>query len=82
MASTKFAMIVAASAHGTTRSIVIFIKPKNRDASEIVDLMKKDKKILIKVYKDIPDMGDCLRVSIGESEVMDIFIEALEDIDR
>ena len=60
----------------------IFIKPKNRDASEIVDLMKKDKKILIKVYKDIPEMGDCLRVSIGEIEVMDIFIEALEDLDR
>ena len=60
----------------------IFIKPKNRDASEIVDLMKKDKKILIKVYKDVPDLGDCLRVSIGESEVMDIFIEALEDLDK
>ncbi len=60
----------------------IFIKPKNRDASEIVDLMKKDKKILIKVYRDVPDLGDCLRVSIGEAEVMDIFIDALEDIDK
>lgn len=60
----------------------IFIKPKNRDASEIVDLMKKEKKILIKVYKDIPDLGDCLRVSTGEIEVMDKFIEALEDLDR
>lgn len=60
----------------------IFIKPKNRDASEIVDIMKEDKKILIKVYKDVPDLGDCLRVSIGEIEVMDKFIKALEDIDR
>ena len=60
----------------------IFIKPKNRDASEIVDAMKEEKKILIKVYRDVPDLGDCLRVSIGESEVMDTFIEALEDLDR
>ena len=44
--------------------------------------MKKEKKILIKVYKDVPDLGDCLRVSIGEAEVMDIFIEALEDLDK
>ena len=60
----------------------IFIKPKKVDASEIVERMKEEKKILIKVYKDVPDLGDCLRVSIGESEVMDIFIEALEDIDQ
>ena len=49
----------------------IFIKPKKVDASEIVRRMKEEKKILIKVYKDVPDLGDCLRVSIGESEVMD-----------
>ena len=60
----------------------IFIKPKNVDASEIVKRMKEEKKILIKVYKDVANLGDCLRVSIGESEVMDIFIEALEDIDQ
>ena len=60
----------------------IFIKPKHLDAESIVKQMKEEKKILIKVYKDIPDLGDCLRVSIGESEVMDIFIEALEDIDQ
>lgn len=60
----------------------IFIKPKNIDASKIVKRMKDEKKILIKVYKDVPNLGDCLRVSIGESEVMDIFIEALEDIDK
>lgn len=60
----------------------IFIKPKNIDATEIVKRMKEEKKILIKVYKDVPDLGDCLRVSIGESEVMDKFISALEDIDQ
>ena len=60
----------------------IFIKPKNIDASEIVSRMKEEKRILIKVYKDVPNLGDCLRVSIGESEVMDKFIAALEDIDQ
>lgn len=60
----------------------IFIKPKKIDASEIVRRMKEEKRILIKVYKDVPNLGDCLRVSIGESEVMDKFIAALEDIDR
>ena len=60
----------------------IFIKPKHRDASDIVLKMKEEKKILIKVYKDVPDLGDCLRVSIGEKEVMDVFIKALEDIDQ
>jgi histidinol-phosphate aminotransferase len=44
--------------------------------------MKEEKKILIKVYKNVQDLGDCLRVSIGESEVMDIFIKALEEIDQ
>jgi histidinol-phosphate aminotransferase len=60
----------------------IFIKPKIVDASEIVEKMKYEKKILIKVYNNVPELGDCLRVSIGESDVMDKFIEALEDIDR
>ncbi len=60
----------------------IFIKPKHLDASTIVDRMKAEKKILIKVYKDVPDLGDCLRVTIGEAEVMDIFINALEEIDQ
>ena len=60
----------------------IFIKPKVVPAEEIVKRMKEEKKILIKVYRDVPNLGDCLRVSIGESEVMDIFIEALEDIDQ
>ena len=60
----------------------IFIKPKCLDASEIVKRMKEEKKILIKVYKNVPDLGDCLRVSIGESEVIDIFIKALEEIDQ
>ena len=60
----------------------IFIKPKHLDATKIVEKMKEEKKILIKVYKDVPNLGDCLRVSIGESEVMDTFIEALEDIDK
>ena len=60
----------------------IFIKPKHLDASVIVQKMKDEKKILIKVYRDVSNLGDCLRVSIGESEVMDIFIDALLEIDQ
>ena len=60
----------------------IFIKPKHCDPASIVRRMKEEKKILIKVYENIPDLGDCLRVSIGEREVMDTFIKALEDIDQ
>lgn len=59
----------------------IFIKPKHLPASEIVKKMKIEKKILIKVYKNVPGLGDCLRGSTGEKEIMDIFIDALEDID-
>ena len=60
----------------------IFIKPKHVDSETIVERMKEEKKILIKVYKGVPNLGDCLRVSTGEKEVMDIFIKALEDIDQ
>lgn len=60
----------------------IFIKPKNKSAKEIVAKMKNEKKILIKVYKNIPGLGDCLRVSTGEKEIMDKFIDALTDIDK
>ncbi|WP_296884124.1 histidinol-phosphate transaminase [uncultured Methanobrevibacter sp.] len=59
----------------------VFIKPKHLDATCIVKKMKEDKKILIKVYKNVPNLGDCLRVSTGEIEMMDKFIDALEDID-
>lgn len=60
----------------------IFIKPKYIDSETIVERMKEEKKILIKVYKNVSNLGDCLRVSTGEKEVMDTFIKALEDIDH
>ena len=60
----------------------IFIKPKHIDSEIIVKRMKDEKKILIKVYKNVPNLGDCLRVSTGEKEVMNTFINALEDIDQ
>lgn len=60
----------------------IFIKPKHLDSETIVKRMKEEKKILIKVYKNVPNLGDCLRVSTGERDVMDTFIKALEDIDQ
>lgn len=59
----------------------VFIKP-NTDAEKVVQRMKEEKKILIKSYKGIGNMNDCLRVSTGEKAVMDKFIDALIDVDR
>lgn len=59
----------------------LFIKPKT-DAQLIVDRMKADKKILIKTYQNVGDFGDCLRVSIGEKQYMEIFMEALLELDK
>ena len=44
--------------------------------------MKKGKKILIKTYSNVGEFGDCLRVSIGEKKYMEIFINALLDLDK
>lgn len=59
----------------------IFIKP-NTDAEKVVKQMKEDKKILIKMYPEVGDFGDCLRVSIGARQYMQKFMEALLDIDQ
>ena len=59
----------------------IFIKPKT-DAQSIVDRMKSQKKILIKTYPNVGEFGNCLRVSIGEKKYMQIFVDALQELDR
>lgn len=59
----------------------IFIESKS-DASTIVHRMKEEKKILIKVYPNVGEFGDCLRVSIGEKEYMKLFMDALLELDR
>ncbi len=58
----------------------IFIEPKT-EAQTVVDKMKSEKKILIKVYKNVGELGDCLRVSIGEKRYMEQFIEALKELE-
>jgi histidinol-phosphate aminotransferase len=60
----------------------IFIKPINVDAYTIVNRMKAEKKILIKAYPNVGEFGDCLRVSIGEKQYMQKFVEGLLEIDR
>ncbi len=60
----------------------IFIFPKNVPAEQIVSKMKSDKGILIKSYSCIGELGDCLRVTIGEKRIMEIFMNALLDIDK
>ena len=59
----------------------IFIEPKT-DAKNIVEKMKTDKKILIKVYPNVGEFGDCLRVSIGERKYMEKFMYALLELDK
>lgn len=59
----------------------IFIRPKT-DAQTIVDRMKSEKKILIKVYPGVGEFGDCLRVSIGGKQYMERFITALLELDK
>ncbi len=59
----------------------IFIKPKT-NAQKIVYEMKEKKKILIKYYSNIGNLGDCLRVSLGEKKYMKLFLDALYEIDK
>ena len=59
----------------------IFIEPKT-DAQNIVDRMKAEKKILIKVYPNVGEFGNCLRVSIGEKQYMEKFMDALLELDK
>ena len=59
----------------------IFIEPKT-DAATVVDRMKAEKRILIKVYPNVGEFGNCLRVSIGEKQYMEKFISALLELDK
>jgi histidinol-phosphate aminotransferase len=59
----------------------IFIKTKT-DATVIVDRMKAEKKILIKSYPNVGRLGTCLRVSIGEKQYMQQFMDALIELDK
>lgn len=59
----------------------IFIRP-NTDAQAIVDKMKNEKRILIKSYPNVGEFGNCLRVSIGERKYMEVFINALLELDK
>lgn len=68
-------------AHKGEAGNFLFIRPRT-DAQAVVDLMKAEKKILIKSYPGVGDFGDCLRVSIGERKFMEKFTEALSELDR
>ena len=59
----------------------IFIKPRT-EATTIVDRMKVEKRILIKSYQNVGKYGTCLRVSIGEKQYMQQFMEALLELDK
>lgn len=59
----------------------LFIEPKT-NAQTIVDRMKAEKKILIKTYLNVGEFGDCLRVSMGEKQYMEIFMKSLIELDK
>lgn len=59
----------------------LFIKTRT-DADNIVRRMKEEQGILIKSYPNVGDFGTCLRVSIGERQYMERFMEALFKIDK
>ena len=68
-------------AHKGEAGNFIFIKTKT-DAEKIVARMKAEKKILIKSYPNVGDFGTCLRVSIGEKTYMEMFMQALIELDK
>lgn len=59
----------------------IFVKPKT-DADSLVARMKAEKRILIKSYKGIGCLGNCLRISTGSREIMEKFIAAIVELDK
>ena len=68
-------------AHQGDAGNFIFIKPRT-EATIIVDRMKAEKHILIKSYQNVGCYGTCLRVSIGEKQYMQQFMEALLELDK
>lgn len=58
----------------------VFIKPKT-DAESVVKKMK-DKGILIKTYTGVGNLGTCLRVTTGEKQYMQRFLDALYKLDQ
>ena len=58
----------------------VFIKP--RTDAETVTMKMQEQGILIKTYRGIGKLGMCLRVTTGEKQYMDRFLEALYELDR
>lgn len=59
----------------------IFVKAKYKDPDALVKEMKETKKILIKTYDNIGNLGKCLRVTTAEEKFMKKFVEALLELD-
>ena len=62
-----------------------FLRVKDLEANNIhrqyLKIME-EKGILIKTYSGIGCLGTCLRVTTGEKDIMQKFIEALLDLDK
>ncbi len=60
----------------------LFMKPKHISVEDMVKRMRTEKKILLKSYDGIGRLGRCIRVTTGERKYMELFMEALTDLDR
>ena len=59
----------------------LFIEPKTK-AQTIVERMKMRRKSLLRHMKMLENLGNCLRVSIGEKKYMQQFMVALLELDK
>lgn len=58
----------------------VFFRP-NTNANTLVMRLKYEKNILVKSYDGIGVLGTCLRVTTGEKHIMQIFLDALQELD-
>ena len=62
------------------RGNFIFVKPKH-SAREVANRLETEKKVLVHPYGN-ELLKDCLRVSVGSKEAMELFLEAFLEVDR
>lgn len=59
----------------------VFIETRTEPA-KVMKRLKEEEKILVKTYKGVETMGEVIRVTTGERELMDVFVDALLKLDR
>jgi histidinol-phosphate aminotransferase len=78
---TRLRRIPGLSAYPTAANFVL-IRCESMPATDIFDRLYQDYGILVRDVSGSPELAECLRISIGTEEDMDVVIEALEEILR